>query len=452
MPSSIATQLGIKWEHLSVAHDSFRWLTPHFHDGFRIVLVGAVFDLTRRVCELIWTWVTKTFTTTATFESQDEAYKWITEWLERQASYSTASDFEVVAKPRTIVGADPSTLESQSSEKSPTPRPLATYFPAPDTFHWLRYGWYPLLVCRARSRPTLMEHRDFEKITLTLFSLTQSPLKRLIEQAGAEYRNRDLTGITIYIADQYGNWKRLTSRSHRNFASVVLEPKIKERLFGDVKEFLEGKQWYAQRGIPYRRGYLLFGTPGSGKTSSIHALASELRLDIYIVPLSLKAIDDGILSDLITSTPQRCILLYEDIDAAFRARNSSMASDAYGNLVEKSGVTLSGLLNTIDGVQAQEGCLLFATSNHPDHLDPALIRPVSNLIHAPYEINPAPCRVVWTSKLNTVMQLSGRRNSYFASSTLDNPEMKNYLSSQLVNSSRRQFRHLVFQSRSCRGI
>ncbi|QRV80682.1 AAA family ATPase [Ceratobasidium sp. AG-Ba] len=204
-----------------------------------------------------------------------------------------------------------------------------------------------------------------------MFSVTQAPLKQLIEDAGAQFRARDLTGITIYMADQYGNWKRLTSKPHRNYASVVLEPKMKDDLFGDVKEFLEGKEWYAQRGIPYRRGYLLFGTPGSGKTSSIHALASELGLDIYIVPLSLRAIDDAILSDLITSMPQACILLYEDIDAAFGSRTAGEENA----VPPQSGVTLSGLLNTIDGVQAQEGCLLFATTNHPEHLDPALIRP-----------------------------------------------------------------------------
>ncbi|QRV95255.1 AAA family ATPase [Ceratobasidium sp. AG-Ba] len=146
---------------------------------------------------------------------------------------------------------------------------------------------------------------------------------------------------------------------------------MKEHLFGDVKEFLEGKEWYAQRGIPYRRGYLLFGTPGSGKTSSIHALAMQSRYNQALRLTLSDRIDDAILSDLITSMPQQCILLYEDIDAAFGSRTAG----AENTLSPQSGVTLAGLLNTIDGVQAQEGCLLFATTNHPEHLDPALIRP-----------------------------------------------------------------------------
>jgi chaperone BCS1 len=83
-----------------------------------------------------------------------------------------------------------------------------------------------------------------------------------------------------------------------------------------------------------------------------------------------------VLSDLTTSTPNRCIFLYEDIDAAFVDRSSITAVDARGDMAERSGVTLSGLLNTIDGVQAQEGRLLFATTNHPERIDPALARPV----------------------------------------------------------------------------
>lgn len=74
-------------------------------------------------------------------------------------------------------------------------------------------------------------------------------------------------------------------------------------------------QWYADRGIPFRRGYLLHGVPGSGKTSLIHALAGELMLDIYVVSLSASWINDATLTSLMGRVPARCILLLEDLDA-----------------------------------------------------------------------------------------------------------------------------------------
>jgi chaperone BCS1 len=160
-------------------------------------------------------------------------------------------------------------------------------------------------------------------------------------------------------------------------------------------------QWYADRGIPFRRGYLLHGVPGSGKSSLIHALAGQLQLDIYVVSLSASWISDNTLTALMGRVPARCVLLLEDLDAAFvRTTNreddfggENQGNDNGGNgngngggvdssafpgsglsgrglgrrrygrsdgLSDMNTLSLSGLLNALDGVAASEGRLLFA--------------------------------------------------------------------------------------------
>ncbi|EJD32722.1 P-loop containing nucleoside triphosphate hydrolase protein [Auricularia subglabra TFB-10046 SS5] len=150
-------------------------------------------------------------------------------------------------------------------------------------------------------------------------------------------------------------------------------------VLNDVREFLASESWYYERGIPFRRGYLLHGVPGAGKTSLIHSIVGELNLDIYVITLSRRGLDDAALNRLVSRIPTRAIALMEDIDAAFTHvfQHSSHCSSSlsWGSTQPSAGVTLSGLLNAIDGVAAREGRLLFATTNHIERLDPALSCP-----------------------------------------------------------------------------
>jgi chaperone BCS1 len=151
---------------------------------------------------------------------------------------------------------------------------------------------------------------------------------------------------------------------------VILDQGIKEQIVDDVKDFLLRQQWYVDRGIPYRRGYLLYGPPGSGKSSFIQALAGELDFGVAMINLSERGMADDKLAHLLTKLPPRTILLLEDADAAFRNRRQ-VDADGYSGAT----VTFSGLLNALDGVAAGEERIAFLTTNHIDRLDEALIRP-----------------------------------------------------------------------------
>ena len=91
------------------------------------------------------------------------------------------------------------------------------------------------------------------------------------------------------------------------------------------------------RGIPYRRGYLLHGPPGCGKSSFIYALAGHLSFDICMLSLNSEGLTDDRLELALSNVPQQAIVLLEDIDAAFVQRKAGEAG--------RGGVSFSGLLN-----------------------------------------------------------------------------------------------------------
>ena len=122
------------------------------------------------------------------------------------------------------------------------------------------------------------------------------------------------------------------------------------------------------------------GAPGSGKTSLIQSIAGELKLDVYILSLSRMGLTDNGLRELTTKLPERCIALMEDIDVAFHQNRELLSGTGSpegtkGTKLAEDGVSLSGLLNALDGVGAQEGRIIFATTNQYEALDPALRRP-----------------------------------------------------------------------------
>ena len=171
--------------------------------------------------------------------------------------------------------------------------------------------------------------------------------------------------------------------------SIILDPGVKDMILADAQEFMASESWYSERGLPYRRGYLFHGCPGSGKTSLVHALAGALGLDIYVINLNKKALDDSALSQLVSDLPARSIALIEEIDAAFHrgvSREPTPGSQAATVITagESTGVTLGGLLSSIDGIQASEGRLLFATTNKYHALDPALTRPGRMDVHVEF--------------------------------------------------------------------
>ncbi|KAL8453282.1 hypothetical protein Emag_001948 [Eimeria magna] len=163
---------------------------------------------------------------------------------------------------------------------------------------------------------------------------------------------------------------------------------VAESILADVRRFLSSSSWYLDRGIPYRRGYLLHGPPGCGKSSFVMALAGELKYNICVMNVADPHMTDDRLQYLFATVPPRSLLLLEDIDSAIRRSESAEGQQGEQARLDRPSltqlsvnpygarsVTFSGLLNALDGVVATEERIIFLTTNQPERLPASLIRP-----------------------------------------------------------------------------
>jgi chaperone BCS1 len=212
--------------------------------------------------------------------------------------------------------------------------------------------------------------REGQKITIVCAGslIGMEHIAHLLQRARELHSQSQREGTKLYVAiSDRGSfyWRNVGTRPSRLLQSVICDEDIAQNAYNDIKDFLDAATWYADRGIPYRRGYLLHGPPGTGKSSLVMALAGALKMPVYQVSLSEPSLTDSTITLLLNAVEPNSVVLLEDVDAAFCDRTSR----------EGSSLSFSGVLNSIDGVAASEARVMFMTTNHIENLDPALIRP-----------------------------------------------------------------------------
>lgn len=163
-----------------------------------------------------------------------------------------------------------------------------------------------------------------------------------------------------------GGWTYLSRLPKRSLDTIVLADDMKQSVTQDVEAFLSNEALYNKYGIPYKRNYLFSGSPGTGKTSFIFALASHFNLNVGILNMGHQ-VDDYVFMKAINDMDDNMILVLEDIDALFVERKVNDSN--------KSMVSFSGILNVMDGIARKHKLITFMTTNYPDRLDDALVRP-----------------------------------------------------------------------------
>ncbi|KAG9142633.1 hypothetical protein Leryth_020652 [Lithospermum erythrorhizon] len=189
--------------------------------------------------------------------------------------------------------------------------------------------------------------------------------------------------IKIYTVDYHrgDGWTPVNLDHPAKFETLAMDGDQKDMILKDIEKFVERREFYRKVGKAWKRGYLLYGPPGTGKSSLIAAMANHLNFDIYDLELTgLRRNSE--LRSLLVATANKSILVVEDIDATIDL-NNKLAKRSEDHAQEESKVTLSGLLNFIDGLWSSCGDerIIIFTTNHIEKLDPALLRPGRMDVH-----------------------------------------------------------------------
>jgi chaperone BCS1 len=401
-------------------------ITKFFSDYFKIdlsryfghlLLVVGLTTAANYVIDRFWDTCSQYFMSTAQIRYNDEIYNYLMYWISKNGMSKKSTHFIAGTQTNSaqVYTNDDEDEEFEDTEANADPslqcrnydRLKTIHFTPSSGTHYFRYKGRWLSFTRSQEKEQGFYGSTLaDEVSISCFGRDPQILKDLLQETQVAYLERDGNKTVIYRGIRgYGgsaddmNWERCMSRPPRDMSTVILDDTQKQMILDDMREYLHPrtKKWYSNRGIPYRRGYLLHGPPGTGKTSICFALAGILHLRIYVASLNSKKMTEDGLASLFRSLPARCIVLLEDIDAAGLAvsRGEDPTEKKAETTEEETkpdgkspppvpgadtsssdkGVTLSGFLNIIDGVASSEGRILVMTTNHIEKLDAALLRP-----------------------------------------------------------------------------
>ncbi|OZC06197.1 ATPase, AAA family [Onchocerca flexuosa] len=338
---------------------SYLSTNPYFGAGAGLAGLGICLSIARKLAVISNTLFRRRFLISLQISNEDPAYPWLLDYINRNSARQT----------RQI---SVHTLISQAESGRTVTN--FTYLPG-HGMHYFTYNYRWIQVERQREKQVIQKgnyRTPFETVTLTTLGIDVRFLKNLLDKATSEALQHVEflmasfiveTGLVVYRAVG-PEWRRFgTPMRKRPLTSVVLDDGVANSIVNDFQEFCSSSKWYTERGIPYRRGYLFYGPPGSGKSSFIAALASYFGYSVCMLSLSERTLDDDRLNHLLNTPPPY-------LGFGFKKQLSKVVNKSYIYRV-----TFSGLLNAIDGVASADERILFMTTNHIDRLDPALIRP-----------------------------------------------------------------------------
>ncbi|XVE66994.1 hypothetical protein DITRI_Ditri08aG0124900 [Diplodiscus trichospermus] len=251
-----------------------------------------------------------------------------------------------------------------------------------DFKHMTFQGQSSKVQSEVRSFELTFHKKHKEKVLNSYLPFVLKESKRLTE----EKKTLKLHTLNQDHMRRYGTetWQSITLDHPANFETLAMNIELKKMIMEDLERFVKRKDYYRRIGKAWKRGYLLYGPSGTGKSSLIAAMANYPSFDIYDLELT-GILNNSDLRRILIATGNRSILVVEDIDSSLesheRRTEPQPATALQPNKANQ--VTLSGLLNFIDGLWSSCGDerIIVFTTNHKDRLDPALLRPGRMDVH-----------------------------------------------------------------------
>ncbi len=352
-----------------------KWIDKHSRFAPLVYIPAIIWFLSTYVArniQKLWAWLMSYAMASVTISKGDRAlHECVQEWKSAHAMFRT----------RRSLTAQSASHNAQADCMNDTEGGNIIFGSSPRT-EFIRYEGQLFIYTEGQSH-----------FTIWCFGYSPKRIQKLLcslqvaEAVAVETRGQ----TEVWSATSYGDWDLQSVKIRRSLVSVCLDSNVKNMLVDDIEDYLhpETAIWYAENEVPYRRGYLLYGKPGCGKTSLAMAIAGHFKLDVHTLSLLDNGMTDTTLLNLFRELGPNALVLLEDVDCAGLGRelrkrdNDSTAPGgvmvasnipAIGAPIEVAGqvkkreppprVTLAGLLNAIDGVSAPEGHVV--SSSYPN--------------------------------------------------------------------------------------
>lgn len=208
--------------------------------------------------------------------------------------------------------------------------------------------------------------KEKQSIVIKTLGRNQQPIFELIDDFAIKPKEEDLR---IYHFDD-GDWDSITTVPKRSLSSVILRKDIKTDIVNNLNYFYNNKKWYNDRGLAYKQTYVLHGVPGTGKSSTIKAIASHFDKNVCVIDIT--SMSNKTFSKAMSTIPSNSMVIIEDFDSCKSLHSREEEKDPITELGEV--LSLSKVLNVLDGVVSLNNVVVFLTTNHLEKIDPALIR------------------------------------------------------------------------------